>query len=141
MRSHPLLLLAPLLVALLGAKPAKPSRAPAPEQVSVIVAVRHLAVGELVTEADVAEVQVPKDWATTSLVKPDSRQYIIGQRLLLPVMKGDLISWNLFETTRDPAIRERCASASAQPETAMEQVVRARQVLLTRQRQDAPAEP
>ncbi|MFY0565218.1 SAF domain-containing protein [Archangium lansingense] len=140
MRPHHLLMLAPLLVVMMGARPGKEPRAPAPEQVSITVAVRDIAAGERVTEADFTDLLVPKEWVTTSLVKPDSREYIIGQRVLLPVMKGDLISWSLFETTRDSTIRESCASASGQPATAAEQVSRARQVLLERQRQGTPAE-
>jgi Flp pilus assembly protein CpaB len=140
MRPHHLLMLAPLLVAVLGAKPGKEPRAPAPEQVSVTVAVRDIAAGERVTEADVTDVLVSTEWVTTSYVKSDSRQYIIGQRVLLPVMKGDLFAWNLFETTADSTLRERCASVTSQPATAAEQVARSRQVLLERQREEASVE-
>ncbi|QRK04204.1 hypothetical protein JQX13_28475 [Archangium violaceum] len=137
MRPHHLLLFVPLLVVVLGARPEKERQSSAPEQVSVTVAVRDLATGELVTEADITNVLVPREWVTSSLIQSDSRQYIIGQRVLLPVMKGDLLSWNLFETTADPTLRERCASATGQPETAAEQVSRARQTLVERPREDA----
>ncbi|WNG45194.1 hypothetical protein F0U60_14570 [Archangium minus] len=138
MRPHHLLLFVPLLVILLGARPEKGARrAPTPERVSVIVAMRDLATGERVTEADVANIQVSKEWVTSSFVQWDSRQYIIGQRVLLPVMKGDLLSWNLFETTSDTTLRERCASATGQPATAAEQVSRARQTLVERPREES----
>lgn len=140
MRSRHLLLLAPLLVFVLGARPGKEPRAPAPEQVSVLVAVRDLAVGERVTGADFTEVQVSKEWASSSIVKPEFREYILGKPVLLPVMKGDLISWSLFEITLDSTLHESCARVSGPPSTAAEQVSRARQLLLERPRQDAPAE-
>lgn len=137
MRPHHLLLFVPLLVVVLGARPEKEPRASAPEQVSVTVAVRDIATGERVTEADVTTLLVSREWVTSSLIQSDSRQYIIGQRVLLPVMKGDMLSWNLFETTFDSTLRERCASATGQPGTAAEQVSRARQTLVERPREDA----
>ncbi|WP_164007034.1 SAF domain-containing protein [Pyxidicoccus trucidator] len=133
MRRLQSLLLAALLPLLLGAQPGKKPGA-APEQVSVTVATRDLAVGEVVKEADLAAVQVDKQWATGSVVQTESRQYILGQRLLHPVLKGDLVTWMVFETTKNPALHDRCAQAVALPESALEQVQRARQLLLERKR-------
>lgn len=136
MRPHHLLMLVPLLVVSLGAQPGKEPKDSTPEQVSVTVAVRDIAAGERVTEADIADVLVPKEWVTSSYVKPDSRQYIIGQRVLLPIMKGDMISWNLFDPSSSP-LTGSCARASGQPATAAEQVARSRQILLERPKQAA----
>lgn len=80
-------------------------------------------------------------WVTSSLVKPEFREYVLGKPVLLPVMKGDLISWSLFEITLDSTLHESCARVTGQPAAAAEQVSRARQLLLERPRQDAPAEP
>ena len=128
MRTRSLLFLASLLPILLGAKP--PAR---PAQATLLVATRDLAVGEVVTEADVAELQVDKEWAPPSLVGADSKQYILNQRLVHPMLKGDTFMWALFETTKDSTPRERCARAAALPRTALEQVARSRQVLLERE--------
>ncbi|NMO15772.1 hypothetical protein HPC49_03440 [Pyxidicoccus fallax] len=131
MRRHVLLMLALLLPTMPGAGAGEPARQ---AKVTVMVAVRDLAVGEMVTEADIAEVQVDREWVTTSVVGAEVRQYIVLQRVLHPVLKGDLFTWNLFETTWDSKLREGCTQAVGTSGTALEQVSRARQVVLQKQR-------
>ncbi|MFP2904420.1 SAF domain-containing protein [Pyxidicoccus sp. 3LFB2] len=125
------LLLTSFLCVLLGAAPGP---AASPEQVSVMVATRDLAVGEELKDGDLAEVRVDKEWVTGSVVESKARQYIVNQRLRHPVLKGDLFTWGVFETLKDTTPVERCARALALPETALEQVERSRQLLLERKR-------
>lgn len=139
MRPHHLLMLAPLLVVVLGAKPEKEAKASDPERVVIVIAMRDMAAGERVTWEDVAQILVPREWVTTSYVKPDSVSFIIEQQVLLPVMKGDVLTWSLFETSKSP-ISASCAKATGQPATAAEQVARSRQVLLERPKQVATPE-
>ncbi len=121
-------------------KPAKVPLAPATEQVPIAVAVWDIAADEFVAQEDVAQVLVPKEWVTSSYVKADSAVYIIGQRVRLPVMQGDLFTWPLFDFST-ATLSEHCARATGQLTTAAEQVARSRQVLLERPKQNAPARP
>ena len=135
MRTRPLLLLVLLLV--LVAQPGQTASART-ARISVAVAARDLAAGELVAEADIAQVLVSEEWMTTSLVRSDSRQDIVGQRLLLPMVKGDPFVWTLFKTSTDSTLRDGCAQAVRTPGTASEQVARARQRMVEGKRSTSP---
>lgn len=135
MRSRSRWWLLPLLGVLLGAGPRKvPAReVPAPPKaapVSVLVVVRDLAAGERISKADVAELPIAAEWVTGALVKPNEGQYVFGQRLRLPALKGDLLTWTLIGLEPDPTIQARCVELTRPPATAAEQIARSRQAVL-----------
>jgi pilus assembly protein CpaB len=135
MRIRPPLLLVLLLV--LVARPGQ-TASTRTARISVAVAARDLAAGERVTEADIAQVLVSEEWMTTSLVRSDSRQDMVGQRLLLPMLKGDPFVWNLFKTSTDSTLRDGCTQAARTSGTASEQVARARQLVIEGKRSTTP---
>jgi Flp pilus assembly protein CpaB len=103
-----------------------------PNEVAVVIATRDLAAGETVTLEDVSQRRLPAEWATTSSVKPDSANDIINQRVNLPVMKGDILYWSFFEVVRSDESQDRCRQLTQSGKSAVEQLARARQVVLRR---------
>lgn len=65
-----------------------------------VVAARDLAPGEKVTFDAIAQRDVPEQFVTSSVVKPDSATYVQDQVLLTPLNAGDPLYWGLFLTTR-----------------------------------------
>ncbi|RKH07635.1 SAF domain-containing protein [Corallococcus carmarthensis] len=126
---RPRMLVPVLLFALTG------GAAPPSEEAKgfVLVSVRDIPAGEQVQEQDLTEVPLPPEWRSEGLINPSGRAYIVGQRLQLPVLKGDIFAWALFENRRDMSFSESCVKALGWPRDAAEQVARARQVLVERQ--------
>jgi pilus assembly protein CpaB len=67
----------------------------------VIVALRDMPAGTLVTFNDIGQRSMPEHFVTGSVVKPDSAGYIVNQRLLVPVLAGDMLLWSQFEPLGD----------------------------------------
>jgi hypothetical protein len=68
--------------------------------VPVIVANQDLAEGTQLSFEMVSQRPVPEQFVTSSVVKPDSASYIIGQKLTVPVQAGDMFLWSQFETSK-----------------------------------------
>ena len=68
--------------------------------VPVTVAARAIQEGEVVTFDKVAQRGVPRQFVTSSVVKPDAANSIINQRLLVPVQEGDILLWSQFEANK-----------------------------------------
>ncbi|MFL5320479.1 MAG: Flp pilus assembly protein CpaB [Myxococcaceae bacterium] len=68
--------------------------------VPVTVAADDIPEGTIVTYEMVSQRAVPEQFITSSVVKPDSAQYIVNQKVLVPLQKGDPLLWSQFETTR-----------------------------------------
>lgn len=68
--------------------------------VPVVVAATDIPEGTVVTFDMVSQRQVPEQFVTSSVVKPDSANYIVNQKVLVPLQAGDLILWSEFETTK-----------------------------------------
>jgi len=100
--------------------------------VQVVVAARDLAAGDQVKPEDVTQREVPASLATSSVVRPNEASTIINQHTALPMLRGDLVTWAFFETLRDPETYQACQKLAAEPESAAEQVARARQRILAR---------
>ena len=66
--------------------------------VPVVVAARDIREGEVMTFDKVIQRAVPGQFVSSSVVKPDSANFIMNQRLLVPVQAGDLLLWSQFET-------------------------------------------
>lgn len=108
----------------LAAEEAETANPEAP--VTVVIATRDLAVGEVVTSGDLAQLEVPAKYVTSSVVKPDSASYIVDQKVQVPVLKGDFILWSAFETTTVGEASQKCFEVGAPGKTAAEQVARMR---------------
>jgi pilus assembly protein CpaB len=68
--------------------------------VPVLVASRDLAEGSVVSWDSVSQRPIPEQFVTSSVVKPDSATYVIGQKVLVPLQAGDPLLWTQFEASR-----------------------------------------
>jgi pilus assembly protein CpaB len=75
--------------------------------VEVVVAKQDVAEGALITLEMIASRQIPEQFVTSSVVKPDSVSYVLNQKVLVPLQAGDMLLWTQFETTR---VSERLSS-------------------------------
>lgn len=67
--------------------------------VPIVVAGVDIEAGTLVTMEMLEQRTMPEQFSTTSIIKPDSVSYVVGQRLLVAVQKGDALLWSQFDTT------------------------------------------
>lgn len=68
--------------------------------VQVVVAAVDISEGTTVTMDMISQRSVPEQFVTSSVVKPDSANYIANQKVLVPLQAGDPLLWSQFETTR-----------------------------------------
>jgi len=68
--------------------------------VPVVVAAVDISEGSVVTMDMVSQRSIPEQFVTNSVVKPDSANYIVGQKVLVTLQAGDALLWSQFETTR-----------------------------------------
>lgn len=69
----------------------------------VVVAAQPIPEGTQVTYDMIRQRNVPEQFVTSSVVKPDSAAYIIDQRLNVPVQEGDMLLWSQFEAPKKVA--------------------------------------
>ena len=67
---------------------------------TIVVASVDIPEGSTVSLDMVAQRAVPEQFVTSSVVKPDSASYVVGQKVLVPLQAGDPLLWSQFETTR-----------------------------------------
>lgn len=68
--------------------------------VPVVVAGVDIPEGTVVTLEMIKSRSVPEGFVTASVVKPDSANYIVNQKVLVPLQAGDPLLWSQFETTK-----------------------------------------
>jgi pilus assembly protein CpaB len=68
--------------------------------VPVVVAAVDVSEGTVITMEMVSQRSIPEQFVTSSVVKPDSASYVIGQKVMVSLQAGDPLLWNQFETTR-----------------------------------------
>jgi pilus assembly protein CpaB len=69
--------------------------------VPVVVAAKDIPENSVVTMEMLSQRSIPEQFASSSsIVKPDSASYIVNQRILVPVLAGDMMLWSQFETTK-----------------------------------------
>ncbi|WP_375771763.1 SAF domain-containing protein [Archangium gephyra] len=69
--------------------------------VPVVVANRDVAPGEVLKLNELAQRSIPEQLATSSLVRPDSSAYVVGQALTVPVQQGEPLRWAFFATATE----------------------------------------
>ena len=79
--------------------PAVPAAVAAPSEdlVPVVTAAVDMVEGTVVTFEMLQQRSMPSHFVTSSIVRPDSASYIIGQPLNVAVQKGDALLWTQFE--------------------------------------------
>jgi pilus assembly protein CpaB len=65
--------------------------------VPVVVAAKDIPEGTAVTFDHIQQRMAPEHMVTRSVVKPESANYIVNVRLLVPVQAGDMLLWSQFE--------------------------------------------
>jgi pilus assembly protein CpaB len=68
--------------------------------VPIVVANASIAEGTEISPEMLSKRDVPEEFATSSVVKPEAFRYITGQRILVPVQAGDPLLWSEFESHR-----------------------------------------
>ena len=83
--------------------------------VPVVVASQDIPEGTVVTFDLLQQRSIPEQFVTSSVVKPEGANYVVNQRLLVPVQAGDLLLWSQFES-------KNAGKQQASPETKPEGV-------------------
>lgn len=68
--------------------------------VPVIVSAVDLSEGTTVTMEMISQRSIPEQFVTSSVVKPDSASYVVGQKVMVSMQAGDPLLWSQFETSR-----------------------------------------
>ena len=68
--------------------------------VPVVVASQDIPEGTIITFDMINQRSVPEQFVTSSVVKPDSATYVVGQKVLVALQAGDPLLWSQFETTK-----------------------------------------
>jgi pilus assembly protein CpaB len=68
--------------------------------VPVVVASQDIPEGTVINFDMINQRSVPEQFVTSSVVKPDSASYVVGQKILVPLQTGDPLLWSQFETTK-----------------------------------------
>lgn len=115
------------LAAGLVSAPARGQSDASAERVAVLVFTRDLPAGTILRDGDVASIEVERRWVRDSSVQPEGLSYITGEPTTVPVLAGDRVLWTMFERSKlEGPVRERCARVLDEPDSAREQVARAK---------------
>lgn len=68
--------------------------------VPVVVASQDIPEGTVISFEMISQRSVPEQFVTSSVVKPDSANYVVNQKVLVPLQAGDPLLWSQFETTK-----------------------------------------
>ncbi len=68
--------------------------------VPVIVSAVDISEGTVVTMEMISQRSIPEQFVTSSVVKPDSASYVVGQKVMVSLQAGDPLLWSQFETSR-----------------------------------------
>lgn len=68
--------------------------------VPVAVANQSIPAGTVITYEVVAQRDVPEQFVTSSVVKPETSSYVVGQKVLVDLQAGDPLLWSQFATTK-----------------------------------------
>ncbi|ADO73204.1 Flp pilus assembly protein CpaB [Stigmatella aurantiaca] len=68
--------------------------------VPVVVAAQDIPEGSVISFEMISQRSVPEQFVTSSVVKPDSANYVVNQKVLVPLQAGDPLLWSQFETTK-----------------------------------------
>jgi pilus assembly protein CpaB len=68
--------------------------------IPVVVAAKDITEGAVLTYDMVSQRSVPEQFVTSSVVKPDVINNLMGQKVIVPVQAGDPLLWTHFETTK-----------------------------------------
>ncbi|MBL8956749.1 MAG: hypothetical protein JNK82_38605 [Myxococcaceae bacterium] len=103
----------------------------APATEDIIVAVRDIAAGTVVTFDMIKQQKVSKSVVTKAFVAPSEASYVVNQRTSLPLLAGDPVLWSFFDEPKDRTALNACAKVMPpKVDDARAQVAKARAVVL-----------
>lgn len=70
------------------------------DMTTVLVVGFDLEEGTVLTSSMLEERDVPERWVTSSIIRPDAARFVVGQKLNVPMQKGDFLLWTAFETIK-----------------------------------------
>ncbi|MFO0599675.1 MAG: Flp pilus assembly protein CpaB [Myxococcaceae bacterium] len=68
--------------------------------VPVVVAAVDVSEGTVITMEMIQQRSIPETFVTASVIKPDSVNYVIGQKVMVSMQSGDPLLWSQFESSR-----------------------------------------
>ncbi len=68
--------------------------------VPIVVAGQDVDEGTTLTTDMIAQRAMPSQFVTPSVIKPDNYSYVVGQRVLVNLKKGDPLLWSQFESSK-----------------------------------------
>lgn len=68
--------------------------------VPVVVAAQDIPEGSVISYEMISQRPVPEQFVTSSVIRPDSANAIINQKVLVSLQQGDPLLWTQFETTK-----------------------------------------
>jgi pilus assembly protein CpaB len=68
--------------------------------VPVVVAASDIPEGTVITLDMISQRPVPEQFVTSSVVRPESANHVVNQKVLVPLQAGDPILWSQFATMR-----------------------------------------
>jgi len=66
----------------------------------VVVASRNIPEGTTLDLDMIEQKMIPEQFVTGSVVKPDSTNYVVGQKVIVQLQKNDPLLWSNFESTK-----------------------------------------
>ena len=66
----------------------------------VIVAAVDIPEGTTISMEMMSRHMIPEQFVTSSVVKPESANFIDGQKILIPLQQNDMLLWSQFETSK-----------------------------------------
>jgi Flp pilus assembly protein CpaB len=72
--------------------------------VPVVVAATDLPRGTVVTLDLISQRQIPEQFVTSSVVRPESAAHVVNQKVLAPLQAGDPLLWSQLETMAKTAL-------------------------------------
>lgn len=66
----------------------------------VVVAAQDIDEGSTLTSEMVAQNRIPAKFVTASVIPPENFSFIIGQKVMVPVKRGDPLLWTQFESSK-----------------------------------------
>lgn len=68
--------------------------------VPVVVATQDIPEGTVITFEMISQRSVPEQFVTSSVVRPESANYLANQKVLVALQAGDPLLWSQFETSK-----------------------------------------
>ena len=66
----------------------------------VVVAAQDIDEGTIIAPEMVAQRRIPSQFVTASVIPPDNFNFVIGQKVMVAIKRGDTLLWTQFESSK-----------------------------------------